>query len=134
MNKLKTSDKIYVAESKIPDSGRGVFARIGIKKNEVIESCPVIEVPPHDVANLSESVLVTYFYYLGKNKERVLITLGFGAIYNHTYTPNAMYEERLNAGLIDFVALKDISKDEEITVNYNSENSGNKNPLWFEKS
>ncbi len=132
MTKLLTSDKIYVSQSKIPDSGRGVFARIDIKKGEIIESCPVIEVPQHDVANLSESVLITYFYYLGKDKERILITLGFGAIYNHTYKPNAIYKERLKEGLVDFIAMKNIEKDEEITVNYNSEDSGSKNPLWFE--
>lgn len=132
MTKVTTSDKIYVDISRIPNSGRGVFARVDIKKDEIIERCPVIEVPPYDVANLSESVLNTYFYYLGKDKERVLITLGFGAIYNHTYIPNATYRERLNEGIVEFVAIKDISKDDEITVNYNSDSSGSKNPLWFE--
>ncbi len=132
MNKIITSDKIYVDTSKIPNSGRGVFARVDIKKGEIIERCPVIEVPPGDVANLAESVLNTYFYYLGKDKERILITLGFGAIYNHIYTPNATYREKLNEGIVEFVAIKDISKDDEITVNYNSEDSGSKNPLWFE--
>ncbi len=76
MDKIKTSDKIYVAQSRIFNGGRGVFARVDIKKDEVIERCPVIEVPPHDVANLTDSILITYFYYLGKNKDRVLITLG----------------------------------------------------------
>ncbi len=132
MSKIVTSDKIYVDISRIPNSGRGVFARVDVKKGEIIESCPVIEVPSGDVANLSESVLNTYFYYLGKDKERVLITLGFGAIYNHTYTPNATYRGVLKEGLINFIAITDIKKDEEITVNYNSEDSGSKNPLWFE--
>ena len=132
MTKLTASEKIYVDQSKIPNSGRGVYAGRDIKKNEVIERCPVIEVPAHDVANLTDTVLITYFYYLGRNKERVLITLGFGSIYNHTYTPNAAYKERLTEGLINFVAIKNIKKDEEITVNYNSESSINKVPLWFE--
>ena len=131
MTHLKTSDKIYLSRSKIPNAGRGVFASINIKKGETIESCPVIEVPLHDVSNLTESVLITYFYYLGKNKDRVLITLGFGSIYNHTYSPNATYKERLKDEIIDFVAIKDIKKDDEITVNYNSETS-NITPLWFE--
>lgn len=132
MAKLNTSSKIYVDISKIPNGGRGVFARRDIKNGEVIESCPVIEIPHDDVANLLDSVLITYFYYLGPRKDRVLITLGFGAIYNHTYTPNARYVEKLKEGIVEFVAIKDISKDEEITVNYNSEDSGSTNPLWFE--
>lgn len=130
MSKLKTSDKVYISISKIPNSGRGVFAAKDIQKGELIERCPTIEVPKDDVANLTDSILITYFYYLGKNKDRVFITLGFGSIYNHTYKPNAVYKAKLKEGLIDFIAIKSIKKDEEITVNYNSENS--KNPLWFE--
>jgi len=133
MTKLTTSDKIYVSLSGIANAGRGVFARRDIKKGEIIERCPVIEVPPNDVSNLTDTVLVTYFYYLGRNKERVLITLGFGSIYNHTYTPNAIYKEKLKEGIIDFVAIKDVKKDEEITVNYGGANPKNKIPLWFER-
>jgi hypothetical protein len=33
--------------------------------------------------------------------------------------------------LIDFVALKHIKKDEEVTFNYNHGNPKDKNPLWF---
>lgn len=132
MNKLITSDKIYVRLSDIPEGGRGVFARTDIKKGELIESCPVIEIPLHDAANLTETVLVTYFYYLGRNKDRVLIPLGFGSLYNHTYAPNVIYKENLTEGLINFVAIKNILKDEEITINYSGESSKNKTPLWFE--
>lgn len=132
MTHLTTSDKIYVSKSRIPNSGRGVFARTDIKKGEVIESCPVIEVPPNDVSNLADSILITYFYYLGKNKDRVFITLGFGSIYNHTYKPNAAYKAQLKDERINFVAIKDIKKDDEITVNYSPENKKSKNPLWFE--
>ena len=33
---------------------------------------------------------------------------------------------------IDFTAIKDIKKNEEITFNYSFGNPKNKNPLWFE--
>lgn len=132
MTKISASDKIYIAKSKIPNSGRGVFARVDIKKGEIIERCPVIELPQNDAANLADSIIITYVYHLGKNKDRALLALGFGAIYNHTYMPNAMYKGFPAKGIIHFVAVKDIKKDEEITVNYNSKDSGSKNPLWFE--
>lgn len=132
MTKLNTSDKIYIARSLIPSGGRGVFAQKNIKKGELIERCPTIEVPSSDVANLVDSILITYFYYLGKNKDRVFITLGFGSIYNHTYTPNAVYKAILKEGIIDFIATKYIKKDVEITVNYNTGNKKGENPLWFE--
>ena len=114
----------------MPDAGRGVFARIAIKKGELIEICPVIPIPEHDVASLSQSILLTYFYFFGKQRERMVVALGFGSLYNHTDTPNATYKEREEEQAIAFIALQDIQKDEEIMVNYVQEKN-NKNPLWF---
>jgi len=131
MNKLITSDKIYIGQSRIVNAGRGVYARRNIKRGEIIERCPVIEVPKNDVSNLRESILVTYFFYFGKNKERLAIALGFGSIYNHAYEPSATYKIKHTGKIIDFVALKDIKKDDEITVNYNYGNQKDKRPLWF---
>ena len=132
MKKLVASEKIYIKQSKILDAGRGVFAKRDIKKDELIEKCPVIEVPKYDVSNVRESILVTYFFYFGKNKQRLAIALGFGSIYNHSYKPNATYKIRHKEKTIDFIALKNIKKDDEITVNYNYGNPKDKSPLWFE--
>lgn len=142
MKKLLASGKVYISKSGILNAGRGVYARRNIKKGEIIERCPVIEIPKADVANLKDSLLVTYFFYFGKNKERLAIALGFGSIYNHAYKPNATYKIngvcsfgiKQREKVIDFIALDDIKKDNEITFNYS--NYGNlkdkKNPLWFE--
>ena len=132
MKKLLTTDKVYMKQSKIVNAGRGVYASRAIKKDEIIERCPVIAVPQHDAANLTESMLITYFYFFGKKKEQSLIALGFGSIYNHTYQPNAMYKIQQKEKTIDFIALTDIKKDTEITVNYKGEKSKNNTPLWFE--
>ncbi|OGD83363.1 hypothetical protein A2165_01005, partial [Candidatus Curtissbacteria bacterium RBG_13_40_7] len=120
--KLVASDKIYVNKSDIPNAGRGIFARRVIKKGENIESCPIIEVSKNDTSNLSESLLVTYFFYFGKHKERLAVALGFGSIYNHSYKPNATFKIKPKVAIIDFVALNEIKKDEEITFNYYHEN------------
>lgn len=114
----------------MPGAGRGVFARIAIKKGELIETCPVIPIPEHDVSGLSEGILLHYFYFFGKKLERMVLALGFGSIYNHTDTPNATYKEREKDQAIDFIALQDIQKSEEITVNY-VQGKNNSHPLWF---
>ena len=134
LKKLLTSDKVYISKSGIPDAGRGVYARRDIKKGEIVERCPIIEVPKHDMSNLKESILVPYFFYFGKNKERLAIALGFGSIYNHSDKPNSTYKIKSKEKLIDFVALTDIKKDDEITFNYyNRVNlKDKKRPLWFE--
>lgn len=132
MKKLSGSDKIYIKNSKILNAGRGVFAERNIKKGELIEKCPVIELPEHDMSSLRQSLLVTYFFYFGKKKERLALALGFGSLYNHTYNPNARYEIRDLENTIDFIALNNIKKNDEITVDYNSANPTDKTPFWFE--
>lgn len=132
MKNIVSSNKIYIKRSKILNAGRGIYALSNIKKGEVIERCPIIEVPKHDMANLNESILVTYFFYFGKKKQRLLIALGFGSIYNHSHKPNAIYEIKLTENTINFIALNDIKKDEEITFNYTYGNPKNNSPLWFE--
>jgi SET domain-containing protein len=133
VKKLLPSNKVYVKKSKIPKAGRGVFAKFDIKRGEIIERCPFIKVPKNDLSKLSESFLVTYFIYFGKNKEQIALTLGFGSIYNHSSKPNAVFKIKQKEKLIEFVALSNIKKDIEITFNYNgSDNKVHKNPLWFE--
>lgn len=124
-------NKIYISQSKIPNAGRGVFANVHIRKGEIIEQCPVIEIPDHDASQVNKSILNTYIYYLGKNKDQLVIALGFGSIYNHTHQPNAKYKKMLSKARIDFVSIQEIFKDEEITVNYNQGNQKDKSPLWF---
>ncbi len=131
MKTIVSSDKIYVSVSKIPDSGRGVFARVDIKKGEIIETCPLIEIPVNDFANINQSFLVTYFFSFGAKKETLAIALGFGAIYNHTYTPNATYKKVSGESIMKFIALKNIKKHQEITVNYNNGDPTDTTPLWF---
>ena len=109
-----------------------MFARVDIKKGEIIERCPVIEIPKHDASG--ESILVTYIYYLGKNKKRPMLALGFGSLYNHSYQPNAVYKENFKEKTIEFIAIQNIKKGEEITVNYSQGNNKDTNPLWFEVS
>ena len=118
-------------ESKIPTAGRGVYAACDIKKGEVIETCPIIKISKDEAAHLNKSSLVTYFFYFGKNKGDLLIALGFGSIYNHSYNPNADYKIKPSKNIINFIALKDIEKDTEITTNYNHGTPKDKSPLWF---
>jgi SET domain-containing protein len=133
VKKILASGKIYIGKSKIGgDGGRGVFADTTIKKGEIIEICPVIQIPEHDLANLKESILVTYFFFFGKNNNNILVSLGFGSIYNHSRTPNAKYVIAPDQNVMKFIALKEIEKDEEITFHYNSLNPKSNIPLWFE--
>jgi hypothetical protein len=55
------------------------------------------------------------------------MVLGFGSLYNHSYTPNATYVKKPDERVVEFVALQDIGSSEEITVNYNNGDPDDKN-------
>ena len=130
MDDLHPSKKILLAPSKIPHAGRGVFASQAIHKGEIIETCPVIVVSPNDVEHLKQTDLHNYYFSWGAKKETVAITLGFGSLYNHSYTPNAQYKKKEQEHLVEFSALRDIQKGEEITTNYNGD-PNDQSTLWM---
>ena len=106
-----------------------MFAKEKIRKGETIEICPVIILPLKDRKLMDKSHLFNYYFYWGK-KNQPAIALGYGSLYNHSYTPNAEYEEDVKNKHMVFTALRDIKKGEEITTNYNGDHD-NKDPLWF---
>ncbi len=115
---------------KVEGKGRGVFATRRIASGAVIERAPVIVLTPtewHDVGNTS---LYNYCFRWGDDDDHAVLALGFGSLYNHSYSPNAEYLRDEEDGFIEFVALQPIAKDEEITVNYNG--TGDNKPVWFD--
>jgi hypothetical protein len=131
VKKIYAPSKIYVSQSKIDKAGMGVFANTGIKKGEVIEICPFIDIPQYQLESVGNSIFVNYVYFYGNVKEKLLLALGFGSIYNHSRTPNAFYKINPKEKTIEFVSNMVIKKDEEVCVNYVQGNR-TKRPLWFE--
>ncbi len=131
MKVISPSDKVYLSKSAISNAGRGIFASVAIKAGEVIEICPVIEFPKKDLRFLKQTLLRNYYFMWGEGLQTVAVCLGFGSLYNHSYDPNATYMKHLEDETIHFNAIKDIAKDEEITVNYNHGNPNDKSPLWI---
>ena len=117
--------KLFVAPSKIAQGGRGVFARSGIKKGEVVETCPFIEISQKEA---ERSVLINYIILVGK--DRAALALGYGSLYNHSESPNARFKINEKDKEIVFTAIREINKDEEITFDYGG--GEQRNPLWFE--
>lgn len=133
--KLSASADIYISESGISHAGRGVFASKNIKKDDVIEVCPVIVLREEETPDLKKTQLNNYYFRWGKdmkNHHIAAICLGYGSLYNHSYSPNATYHKLIDKHCIEFVAIKDIAINEEITVNYNNGNPNDRSKLWIE--
>jgi len=111
--------------------GRGVFAAAPIAKGDLIEVCPVILIPADQWHHIEPTVLALYIFNFGPQGEHAAIALGYGSLYNHSFTPNAEYTKSWDERVIRFTALHDIATNEEITVNYNG-SPGDRSEIWFD--
>jgi SET domain-containing protein len=128
MDVFRHSDLVEVRrDSSKGLGGRGVFASRPIVEGTVIERVPVLLIPRNQVFDPSNEArrscrLAWYVYEWceGEEDEHVAVALGYGSLYNHSYHPNAFY--RLESpDAIEFISLRRIEADEEITLNYNGE-------------
>jgi SET domain-containing protein len=118
-----------IAVKRIKGKGRGVFARRRICKGEVIEKVPMIVLSAREFEeDLSGTSLANYCFAWGRNQ--VALALGYGSIYNHSYSPNARYDD-VGPQTKLFSALRVIEPGEEITVNYNGK-PRSRSAVWFE--
>lgn len=113
---LTTNGFLFVSNA--GHKGRGVFTSKVLKKGELIEICPVIEVSYKDHQKLVGNILENYTFVWNTRKKSAAILLGFGSLYNHSTKPNADYIKRLKDGTMVFKAVKTIKKGEEITIDY----------------
>jgi SET domain-containing protein len=111
--------------------GRGVFTTEAIETGSLVEICPVLVIPSHDVANIHKTILHDYYFLWGDDEDQAVIALGYGSLYNHETMANATYEMDFEGECIEIYALRDIHPGEEITINYHGE-QGKTDELWFE--
>lgn len=124
---FRHSDAIEV--KRVAGKGRGVFALRPFRRGEVIERVPVIVLPLAVLEDGPEvNPLADYCFAWGE--KTVALALGYGSLYNHSYSPNARYDD-LGPRTKVFSAIKDIAAGEEITVSYNGEAS-DLSPVGFE--
>lgn len=105
----------WLQVKRIPGKGRGVVASRRIPANTVIERAPVLVLP---VSEVDAGKLSDYVYDWGRNT--VGLALGFGSLYNHSFTPNARYDD-VGVQTKVFTTLREIEAGEEVTINYNGE-------------
>jgi SET domain-containing protein len=135
MHSAESSSLTFIIEQKrgsaievkeIKNKGRGVIARKKFEQGDIIERAPVILLGSHEEP-LEDETLYHYTFAWGEGSA---VALGYGSIYNHSYTPNAYYVRDEKNKCINFVALREIEEGEEITLNYNGTPHSTA-PLWF---
>jgi hypothetical protein len=116
---------VYVKDTGTP-KGRGVFALRAFSTGEVVEVCPVVLFHmPFDA--LPEEIKKRVFHWerlAGAPPGTHALALGYGSMYNHDNPANMRYAADESGLLLRFTAVKNISVDEELTVNYNADGGG----------
>ena len=124
---IQASSLIEIKQTR--GKGRGVFAREFIAEGTVFERCPVLVIPNDEVMEeAAGGVIQAYVFHWGR--DTVALALGFGSMYNHSYQPNARYDDVGRMTKI-FTAVRDIQPGDEITVNYNG-CEDDQTPVWFD--
>jgi hypothetical protein len=123
---------VYVAET-LTGKGRGVFAGRDFREAEVVEIAPVIVIENEAVELLRRTTLRTYDFdwqVLAKTGHpATAIASGYGSMYNHANPANMMYQADPLALTLVFTAARDVSREEELTINYNARGGGS---VWHD--
>jgi len=115
LENIKIHDEnVYISESKTcGEYGRGVYAGRNIKEGEYFDSAEYII----DNTGDFRGILNDYTFNLIPI-EREAYAFGNASLYNHSDKPSAKYFVDIKVNKIIFQSLRDIKKDEEITVFY----------------
>ena len=115
--------------------GRGVFAKNNIAKGKTIDIAHILLISNRDWNLIEDTILSNYSFewddpkYNGENK--AAMALSVCQFINHSYKPNLRYEYDYDNLAIKYYAIRDISRGEELTVNYNGM-VDDMSPVWFE--
>lgn len=97
--------------------GRGVYATRDIKTGELVESSPVLVLDEWEATKIYPTVL-NHYVFSWNEKEESAIAFGFGSLFNHSRKHSLTYQPNYKNKTIDFVALRDIKKGEQLFINY----------------
>ena len=113
---IQAPTKIYVAKS--PVHGWGVFAKEKILTGELIEECPVLDLPIEKGEVTSLLIDYRFNFPSGTEWESQVVALGYGSLYNHSDQANAYWVSDNLARTFKFIASRDIEAGEEIFTYY----------------
>ena len=137
MNRIHSPD-IYIADT-LTGKRRGVFAERDFRTGEVVEVAPVIVLERDDIAALRSTLLRSYDFdwqVLAKTEiPTTAIAAGYGGMYNHADSANMSYHADPVAFALVFTAVRDISREQQLTINYNAKGGGSvwHDDNWFER-
>ena|ERR1700733_3963624 len=116
--------------------GRGVFTLRALSTGDQVEVCPVLILLKEE-REWPQIIETRVFDWSALTDRRApfchALALGFGSMYNHANPANVIYKADSDNEVLGFYAARDISVDEELTINYNETYGAteSKEDVWF---
>lgn len=96
--------------------GYGVFICEDIEKGSIVETCYCLKTYN---SHINPTTDYLFENVIDSNPNESVLALGYGSIYNHNDDPNVAWRKPFQGKpFIQFYALKDIKKGEELFINY----------------
>ncbi|MBC7903360.1 MAG: SET domain-containing protein-lysine N-methyltransferase [Gemmatimonadaceae bacterium] len=115
----------------VENMGRGMFTTEDIEPGVLIEMAPVVVMDSEARKLLDQTPLHDYIFEWGGEKKQCCMSLGYIAVYNHSYTANCEYEMDFIDETISIRTVRFINAGEQLFINYNGDWNDGK-PVWFE--
>lgn len=114
--RIDTPSKIFIDKS--PIHGWGVFAKVDIEENEIIEECPLLVLPISKGEVTSLLIDYRFNWPQGNDFEEQVVGLGYASLYNHSDNANAYWISDLGKKTFKFFSSKKIEQGQEIFIWY----------------
>jgi hypothetical protein len=116
---------------RVPGKGRGIVAGRSLAEGEVLEIAPVVVIPAGQWPLAEQTILGRFCFTWDEERGSAAVALGRGSLFNHSYTPNVAADKTVSTRVIRFVAVRDIERGEELTINYLGE-PDSRGPVGFD--
>lgn len=114
------------------NKGNGVFTSTALAADTIIETSPVVVMTATERTLLDETLLHDYIFEWNPGGEKkCCMAQGYISVYNHSPASNCEYFMDYENRTISIKTVRDISPNEELTINYNGDWNDAK-PVWFE--
>lgn len=130
MTNSNQNSHLYIGET--INKGRGVFSKIAIQADTIVETSPVIVMSAADRKLLDQTLLHDYiFEWQPEGAQMCCMALGWVPIYNHSYNSNCEYFMNYDDQTISIQTVRDIKAGEELTINYSGD-WNDQTKVWFD--
>ena len=109
---------------------RGIIATENIKKNTIIEICPLILINIEHEDYLEKTNLRHYYFEYSDNYHAIV--LGYLGLVNHSFEPNCILIYNFKDKTIGLKSIKKIKKGEELTYEYMDKKEAKLYPELFD--